>query len=148
MKRRTLMQALVIGLVAPSFARAEKKTQIDVFKTSSCGCCVDWISHLEQNGFEVIAHNVPKTGPYRLRFGVPPDMASCLRLGDHGSLRCHPRGGRMVGAEYRSGLRHQATAIAFRRGGDDGRGRAPAAGLTGVPHHFESFWDRPVATCR
>ena len=63
MKRRTLMQALVIGLVAPSFARAEKKTQIDVFKTSSCGCCVDWISHLEQNGFEVIAHNVPKTGP-------------------------------------------------------------------------------------
>ena len=55
MKRRTLMQALVIGLVAPSFARAEKKTQIDVFKTSSCSCCVDWISHLEQNGFEVSA---------------------------------------------------------------------------------------------
>ena len=72
MKRRTLMQALVIGLVAPSFARAEKKTKIDVYKTSSCGCCVDWISHLEQNGFEVIAHNVPKTGPYRLRFAYHP----------------------------------------------------------------------------
>jgi hypothetical protein len=77
MKRRTLVQALFVGMIAPSLARAEKKTQIDVFKTSSCGCCVEWISHLEQNGFEVIAHNVPKTGPYRLRFGVPPDMASC-----------------------------------------------------------------------
>lgn len=77
MKRRTLMQALLVGMMAPLVARAEKKTQISVYKTSTCGCCVDWITHLEQNGFDVIAHNVPKTGPYRLKFGVPPDMASC-----------------------------------------------------------------------
>lgn len=77
MKRRTLVQALLAGLLAPLVAHAQKKTQITVYKTSTCGCCVDWIVHLEQNGFEVIAHNVPKTGPYRLRFGVPPDMASC-----------------------------------------------------------------------
>ena len=77
MKRRTLMQALLVGMMAPLVARAEKKAQISVYKTSTCGCCVDWITHLEQNGFDVIAHNVPKTGPYRLKFGVPPDMASC-----------------------------------------------------------------------
>ncbi len=77
MKRRTLVQALLVGMIAPLAAHAEKKTQINVYKTSSCGCCVDWITHLEQNGFEVIAHNVQKTGPYRLKYGVPPDMASC-----------------------------------------------------------------------
>lgn len=77
MKRRMLMQALLVGMMTPLVARAEKKTQIRVYKTSTCGCCVDWITHLEQNGFDVIAHNVPKTGPYRLKFGVPPDMASC-----------------------------------------------------------------------
>jgi hypothetical protein len=77
MKRRILMQALLLGMLAPLAVRAQKKTQITVYKTPSCGCCVDWIVHLEQNGFEVISQNVPKTGPYRLRFGVPPDMASC-----------------------------------------------------------------------
>lgn len=77
MKRRTLVQALLVGMMAPLAAHAGKKTQINVYKTSTCGCCVDWITHLEQNGFEVIAQNVPKTGPYRLKFGVPPDMASC-----------------------------------------------------------------------
>lgn len=77
MKRRTLVQALLLGMMAPLVAQAGKKTQVIVYKTSSCGCCVDWITHLEQHGFEVIAHNVPKTGPYRLKYGVPPDMASC-----------------------------------------------------------------------
>ena len=77
MKRRIMMQALMLGMLTPLIARAQKKTQITVYKTPSCGCCVDWIVHLEQNGFEVISQNVPKTGPYRLRFGVPPDMASC-----------------------------------------------------------------------
>lgn len=77
MKRRTLVQALLVGMMLPLAARANKTIQVTVYKTSSCGCCVDWITHLEQNGFEVTAQNVPKTGPYRLRFGVPPDMASC-----------------------------------------------------------------------
>lgn len=77
MKRRTLVQALLVGMIAPLVAHAEKKTQINVYKTSSCGCCVEWIAHLEKNGFDVVAHNVPKTGPYRLKYGVPPDMASC-----------------------------------------------------------------------
>ena len=77
MKRRTLMHVVLAGMMAPLVARADKKTQINVYKTASCGCCVDWITHLEHNGFDVLAHNVPKTGPYRLKFGVPPDMASC-----------------------------------------------------------------------
>lgn len=77
MKRRTLIHALLAGLLAPLVTQAEKKTQIHVYKTPSCGCCVAWVTHLEQNGFDVVAHDVPKTGSYRLKYGVPPDMASC-----------------------------------------------------------------------
>lgn len=77
MKRRQWMQALLLSVLSPTVVYAEKKIRINVYKTSTCGCCVDWIAHLEQKGFEVHAQNVPKTGPYRLRFGVPPDLASC-----------------------------------------------------------------------
>lgn len=77
LKRRVLLQTLLLGVMTPLVARAEKKIRINVYKTATCGCCADWITHLEQNGFEVVAQNVPKTGPYRSRFGVPPDLASC-----------------------------------------------------------------------
>jgi hypothetical protein len=77
MKRRTLAQAILLGMMMPLAARATQKIRITMYKTASCGCCVDWITHLEQNGFDVSAHNVAKTGPYRLRYGVPPDLASC-----------------------------------------------------------------------
>jgi hypothetical protein len=79
-KRRTLIKALlgVGGLLAlPTALIAATKPQITVYKTASCGCCKDWIVHLEQNGFAVLAHDVPGTGPYRERYGVPRALASC-----------------------------------------------------------------------
>jgi len=61
----------------PAVLIAATKPQITVYKTASCGCCKDWIVHLEQNGFAVLAHDVPGTGPYRERYGVPRALASC-----------------------------------------------------------------------
>jgi hypothetical protein len=33
--------------------RAPKATAVEVWKDASCGCCHDWIAHMEQNGFAV-----------------------------------------------------------------------------------------------
>jgi hypothetical protein len=79
-KRRTLIKALLGAGVLPALPAvliAATKPQITVYKTASCGCCKDWIVHLEQNGFAVLAHDVPGTGPYRERYGVPRALASC-----------------------------------------------------------------------
>jgi hypothetical protein len=79
-KRRTLIKALLGGGVLPLLPAvliAATKPQITVYKTASCGCCKDWIVHLEQSGFAVLAHDVPGTGPYRERYGVPRALASC-----------------------------------------------------------------------
>ena len=79
-KRRSLMKALLAGVTLPLLPAgvvAAAKPQITMYKTAGCGCCKDWIVHLEQNGFTVVAHDVPGTGPYRERYGVPRALASC-----------------------------------------------------------------------
>jgi len=79
-KRRSLMKALLAGVTLPLLPAgvvAAAKPQITMYKTAGCGCCKDWVAHLEQNGFAVVAHDVPGTGPYRERYGVPRALASC-----------------------------------------------------------------------
>ena len=78
--RRSLMKALLAGVALPLLPAgviAAAKPQITMYKTAGCGCCKDWVAHLEQNGFAVVAHDVPGTGPYRERYGVPRALASC-----------------------------------------------------------------------
>jgi len=77
MKRRTVLKGAALALLAPLLAQADRKPQITVYKTPSCGCCHEWIAHLEANGFAVSANDVPNTAPYRERFGVPRELGSC-----------------------------------------------------------------------
>ncbi len=78
--RRHLMTAL-LGVASlpllPASVLAAGKPQLTMYKTAGCGCCREWIAHLEQNGFAVVAHDVPGTEPYRERYGVPRALASC-----------------------------------------------------------------------
>jgi hypothetical protein len=50
---------------------------IEVFKSSTCGCCTKWIAHLRANGFEVQAHDVDDISVTRARLGVPQALGSC-----------------------------------------------------------------------
>ncbi|WP_245932524.1 DUF411 domain-containing protein [Isoalcanivorax indicus] len=63
---------------APAPESAEESLPaITVWQSPTCGCCGDWVAHLEENGFTVqtlLRHNVPMI---KYRLGLPPDMASC-----------------------------------------------------------------------
>jgi hypothetical protein len=58
---------------------------IAVYKTPNCGCCGNWVSHLEAAGFEVEVNSVPETASVRQRLGVPEQLASChtAQVGDY-----------------------------------------------------------------
>jgi hypothetical protein len=78
MKR--LASALAVGLVLALGAvpaRSQGPTSITVYKSPTCGCCNDWIAHLEDNGFEVTSHDVPDVGPIKQKHGVPRSVGSC-----------------------------------------------------------------------
>jgi len=73
-KRRALLAA---AAALPLAAQAQQKTEVEVYKTPTCGCCNDWIAHLTANGFSVKPVDVPDTSPIRARFGLPAKYGSC-----------------------------------------------------------------------
>lgn len=76
--RRELLIALGL-LPLAGFARAAAAaaaTQVQVWKEPTCGCCGDWIAHMEANGFKVFV-NIGGTNATRARLGIPQNMASC-----------------------------------------------------------------------
>ena len=48
-----------------------------VYRNESCGCCGDWIKHMESAGFETEVHNVDNMEPIKQSVGLPPMMGSC-----------------------------------------------------------------------
>ncbi|HWP12492.1 MAG TPA: DUF411 domain-containing protein [Ramlibacter sp.] len=82
--RRQLVFALGVlplaGLARAAAAAANKAaaapTEVQVWKEPTCGCCKDWIAHMEANGFKVFV-NTGGTNAARARLGIPQNMASC-----------------------------------------------------------------------
>ena len=75
-RRRRAVLALLGTLAVPALARSPA-AEIHVYKSPTCGCCNDWIRHLEANGFRVNATDVPDSRHYRARFGMPHKLGSC-----------------------------------------------------------------------
>ena len=74
MNRRRFLLVPAALLPVPALAARDV---VEVYKSSTCGCCGDWIKHLRANGFDVRAHDVADSGEYRRRYGVPEVFASC-----------------------------------------------------------------------
>ncbi len=79
MKRRQLMQTmagLASAVLAAPALMANTKPQVEVWKDAGCGCCKDWIKHLEAEGFQVKAHDGGNTEA-RTRLRMPEKLGSC-----------------------------------------------------------------------
>ncbi len=78
MKSYLLAITLALGAfsAAPAFAEA---ASIDVKKTNGCGCCLSWMNHLEENGFNPTGEdmNGGLLARLKLESGVPQRMVSC-----------------------------------------------------------------------
>ena len=78
MFRRDVLKLVVMSSLSLLSLKvhAQSKTPIEVWKSPTCGCCKDWISHLEDNGFAVTSYD---TGNNRVRaqVGMPQKYGSC-----------------------------------------------------------------------
>ena len=50
---------------------------ITVYKDPGCGCCAEWVKHLEANGFKTKVHDTSDMTPIKRKLGVPEGLASC-----------------------------------------------------------------------
>jgi hypothetical protein len=52
------------------------RNPIEVWKDPNCGCCHDWIAHMEANGFSFTIHDTGNNA-VRTRLGLPQKLGSC-----------------------------------------------------------------------
>jgi hypothetical protein len=50
---------------------------VHVYKTPTCGCCADWVDHIEEAGFRTEVVDLPNLNAVRQRAGVPHQLGSC-----------------------------------------------------------------------
>lgn len=77
MKRREFVALMGLSLVAPRAGSAPAPTLVEVWKSDSCGCCGEWIKHLQKNGFATKVNSVADAAPMRSAFGIPERLGSC-----------------------------------------------------------------------
>jgi len=68
--------ALAAWLPAVSVAAAPQPVLVEVWKDPSCGCCGDWIKHLQAQGFAVKVNETGNTA-MRKRLGIDIKYGSC-----------------------------------------------------------------------
>ena len=78
MQRRSLIKTAAAlaaaGVLAPLMAQT--RTAVEVWKDPNCGCCQDWVTHLEANGFSVKVNDTGNNAA-RSRLGIPKALGSC-----------------------------------------------------------------------
>ncbi|MBA4264359.1 MAG: metal-binding protein [Comamonadaceae bacterium] len=80
MQRRTLLTAALslplLGTAALAQASTTTLPVLQVWKDPNCGCCGDWVTYLEADGFQVQVFDSGNTA-VRKRLGLPDKFASC-----------------------------------------------------------------------
>ena len=69
----------IVGLML-TFAgctNAADAAVVHVYKTSSCGCCAEWVEHLRSHGFDVLVKDVENVTPIAEQLGVPSELRAC-----------------------------------------------------------------------
>ncbi|BEP53678.1 DUF411 domain-containing protein [Variovorax sp. KBS0712] len=75
MQRRTLLKLAAATASLPLAAQAAAP-MVEIWKDPNCGCCQDWVKHLNKNGFATRVHD-EGNGPARERLGIPAKLGSC-----------------------------------------------------------------------
>lgn len=51
--------------------------KLDVYKSPSCSCCVKWIDHIAENGFDATKHHPADLTAVKQQFAIAPQYQSC-----------------------------------------------------------------------
>jgi hypothetical protein len=72
-RRHLLTHVCALLSLAPLASQAQTQSparpRLEVWKTASCGCCKDWVKHVQAAGFEVKAHDVSDDAKRLRRWG-------------------------------------------------------------------------------
>ena len=81
MHRRTLLRTCIAAASSAWWAASastarQPSAAVEVWKDPSCGCCQDWIDHMQAHGFTVQVHEGGNSA-VRAQLGLPVELGSC-----------------------------------------------------------------------
>ncbi len=68
---------LIIFISVISLSCTEKKIKMQAYMSPSCGCCKKWVTHLEENGFEVESIFRENMRIIKSKYNISQDQISC-----------------------------------------------------------------------
>lgn len=82
MVSRVLALAMVTALVATTGTMtAQRQTAqgptVQVYKTPTCGCCANWVKHLQANGFATRVTDLENLSELKAKHNIPGAAQSC-----------------------------------------------------------------------
>lgn len=72
-----MFKKLLLGGVVSLLAAPVLAASLTVYKSPTCGCCEDWVSHMQESGFEMKVIDRDNMQPIKKQAGVSPELASC-----------------------------------------------------------------------
>ncbi len=66
---------ILMGVTAT--VRGADAPLVEVWKSSTCGCCRAWVQHLEKAGFRVKVTEMDDVTPIKRQLNVRPELSSC-----------------------------------------------------------------------
>ncbi|WP_058088266.1 DUF411 domain-containing protein [Aquabacterium parvum] len=75
LQRRQWLAGALILVTAGAWAKPIRPL-VEVWKDPQCGCCKDWVAHMEKAGFDVRVHETGNADA-RKRLGIPDKWGSC-----------------------------------------------------------------------
>ncbi|MEW8052045.1 MAG: DUF411 domain-containing protein [Candidatus Thiodiazotropha sp.] len=70
-------KSLLFLLAALTLSPHSFAADVIVYKSPTCGCCNDWVTHLQQNGFSVQVHDRRNMQLVKRTLNVPQGLQSC-----------------------------------------------------------------------
>lgn len=72
MKLNKIIMTTIAMFSASAFA-----TDVVTHKSPYCGCCSEWVKHMEDEGFNVKVIDHENMNPIKQKLGIAPQLASC-----------------------------------------------------------------------
>src|SRR5690625_266304 len=76
LKYRVWLAGLFLSSMLGANAATASELSAEVWKDPNCGCCNEWVQHLEEVGIQVRTSNAGNTG-IRERLGIAEQFGSC-----------------------------------------------------------------------
>ncbi len=74
-----VLLAVCVALLLTAPASAEGTPSVEVWKSPNCGCCIDWVEHLQENGFTVKTNDTEQSTLDQIKrmAGITDKLSSC-----------------------------------------------------------------------